>query len=214
MKNKNWWEEFFEESFADFFLERDEKNLEDSKNFLIDALSLKKDMTLFDQCSGLGNVSHALSRSGVRTIGVEQSREYVRIAKEVADKEKLPCEFVRGDALTFLPSVKCDAAINWYTSFGYSMDDETNLEMLRRDYESLKDGGYFALDFHNLARVFGQPASTKLVRKNKKDEECVITRVSTFNLEEGSYLSEWTYEYSDGTVKKRQGTTRIYLPHQ
>ncbi len=212
--SKNWWEDFFEDTFADFFLERDQKNLEEARAFLFKTLSLKEGMVLFDQCCGVGNISHILARSGIKTIGVEQSGEYVRLAKEIAIEEHLSCEFFQGDALTFLPLEKCDAAINWYTSFGYSLDDNVNLKMLQMAYEALKNGGVFALDFHNIPFVLQQPQSTRQIRKNKAGNECVVTRTSIFNLEEGSYLSKWAYEYLDGTVKNKEGTTRVYLPHQ
>ncbi len=212
--NKDWWEDFFEDSYADFFLERDEKSLKEIKDFLVDVLSLKRGMILFDQCSGLGNISHILARGGVKTIGVELNGKYVTASQEIAKKENLSCEFFEGDALTFLPAQECDAAVSWYTSFGYDLDDETNKEMLKRVYESLKFGASFALDFHNIPFVLRQPQPDIKIKKNKKGEECTVTREAFFNLEEGSYASTWEYRYADGRVKRREGKTRLYLPHQ
>jgi SAM-dependent methyltransferase len=211
---KDWWTDFFDSAFAEFFLERDEKTLEDTVSFLTETLSLESGMTLFDQCCGLGNIDLALAKRGIKTVGIDKNEAYIDTAKKQAAKENLASEFSMGDAFVFVPSVKCDAAINWYTSFGYNLDDQVNKEMLKRAYESLKEGGYFALDFHNIPFVLRQPEVNKQTKKSLEGHTCEITRVSKINLENGTLFSEWTYAHPDGTTTSKQGETRIYLPHQ
>ncbi|MDO8571745.1 MAG: methyltransferase domain-containing protein [bacterium] len=107
-----WWETFFEGNFADFFLERDKKATKTITRFLIKKLSLKKGMTVFDQCCGTGGLSFALAEKGISTIGVDQSPSYIAHAKKKAKRRGLNCTFHRDDAFLFISPKKCDAAVN------------------------------------------------------------------------------------------------------
>ncbi len=86
--------------------------------------------------------------------------------------------------------------------------------MLKRAYECLKDGASFAMDFHNFYFLMKQPSQRRDVKKNAEGKDIIIERFFHFNLEEGSNSSEWRYTFPDGTKKTKQGTTKIYLPHQ
>ena len=211
---KPWWKDFYEETFSDLYLYRDAASLRQTVDFLKKSLHVKKGMTLFDQCSGIGNVSHTFARQGIRTIGVEQCKPYVDSAKDVAAAEKLPCQFFRGDARTFVSPEPCDAAINWYTSFGHSLSDTDNVEMLKCAYESLKNKGYFALDFHNVAFILQQPLTSTQIKTNTHGKEYSVMRSSSFDLAKGSYASTWTYRSKEGELTEHAGTTRVYMPHQ
>src|SRR3989338_6904899 len=126
MQNK-WWEKFFDDNFANFYLKKDEKDLRKISKFLSKYLKLKKDDLLFDQCSGTGDVSLYLAKTiGIRAIGVEQSKDYVETGNRNARSSDLDCKFYTKNADTFVSKKKCDAAINWYTSFGYNEEDKEN----------------------------------------------------------------------------------------
>ena len=210
MKQK-WWERFFDSGFANFFLDRDEEILRRTAQFLIGKLFLKKKMVVFDQCCGIGAVAFALARKGMKIIGVDQSRAYIERAKEKAKKENLACEFYQGDAFIYTPKEQCDAAISWYTSFGYSRDDKKNREMLKRAYESLKRGGYFALDYHNMPFVFKNFEAVRRQHRTINGERIDIKRFSSIDIENGMLISEWEYAYPGGNVKKFKGETRTYF---
>ena len=47
------------------------------------------------------------------------------------------CRFHCADAFHFIPDEPCDAAFNWYSSFGYAGSDEQNRQMLQCAFDSL-----------------------------------------------------------------------------
>ncbi|MDP3985681.1 MAG: methyltransferase domain-containing protein [bacterium] len=209
---KDWWKTFFEKDFAQLFLERDPHEVEEAADFLVKQLHVKKGDVVLDQCSGIGNISHALARRGYRAIGVEQAGPYVQQAQQAALHEGLDCRFYRGDALRFLPKKKVDAAFNWYTSFGYYLDDARNLAMLKKAFQSLKRGGWFALDFNNPLFIASNFESTRKYTKRIGGKTVRVIRKSWVDLEKGTLTSEWRYEFPGKPARTRSGTTRLYLP--
>ena len=87
------------------------------------------------------------------------------MADAEAKRGNLPATFAAGDAFLFSPGTACDAAFNWYTSFGYAEADDQNIKMIERAFEALKPGGWFALDFLNMPMIlqsFKQKMTAKL----------------------------------------------------
>ena len=209
---KDWWKTFFEEDFAQIFLAHDPHELEQIVRFLKKNLHLKKGDELFDQCSGIGNVSHALVRRGFRTIGVEQSKLYVLDAQRVAEQEGLPCTFYCDDALHFVAEHPVDGAFNWYTSFGYYADDAQNIAMLAQAFKSLKPGGWFALDFHNPLYILRGNLSIRKYTKKIDGKMVRVVRKSWVDMENGMLTSEWCYQFPGKPTRTRSGTTRLYMP--
>jgi ubiquinone/menaquinone biosynthesis C-methylase UbiE len=208
----NWWNNFFDETFADLLLERpDSSKLRQEADFLISELKLKDGQTVFDQCCGSGEVSCALAENGINVIGVDQCAPYIARAKEKATKKKLPCDFYHGDALEFLPQKECDAAFNWYTSFGYSEVDAVNQKMLKCAYASLKQGGKFVLDYTNPSFVFQNFSEHKIIKHSLGNDELIVLKESKADIERGMLISSWTYISPNGDKKTKTGESRIYF---
>lgn len=211
-KNNPWWDDFFDENFARLSLERsDKKQLDAELDFLIHQLQLKKNQIVFDQCCGIGTLSHAMAKTGVQTIGIDQSESYINIAKQSAQKTHASCTFFHGDALTFVCPEKVDAAFNWYSSFGYSAKDELNLCMLQRNYDSLKCGGRFVLDYVNPAFIFQHFMEQTLIQKQLPEGELNVYKHSSVDLKRGMLLSTWRYEFPDGRQVTKSGESRLYF---
>ena len=210
--NNNWWNNFFDDIFADLLLERIEtKKLDEVTNFLVSELKLTAGQTVFDQCCGSGDLSCALAKKGLNIIGVDQCESYIHRALKKAKNEHLSVDFYIADAFKFLPQKLCDAAFNWYTSFGYSDDDQVNLKMLNCAYNALKPSGYFILDYTNPSYIFENFQVHKIFRKSLKEGEIIILKESNINLERGMFISTWTYIFPNGTQKTKIGESRIYL---
>jgi ubiquinone/menaquinone biosynthesis C-methylase UbiE len=196
----NWWNSFFDESFAELMLDGiNEKKRRVEASFLIKELNLEKGDIVFDQCCG------------IKTIGVDQSEDYIRLAKEKAKSRDSDSQFLLGDAFEFTCSNLCDAAFNWYTSFGYSENYQMNIKIFRNAYDSLKKTGRYILDYFNLEQIL----------KNFKEKElftreisagCVSTvmRESSIDLIRGMLISKWTYNLADGTKTIKTGESRMY----
>jgi SAM-dependent methyltransferase len=208
-----WWQSLYDETVAELLLARpDPAELLATADFLTARLQLGPGRTVFDQCCGIGTLSLALARRGVRVIGVDLSAPYIDRARRAA--EGLPCAFHHGDAFAFVPPAPCDAAFNWGTGFGNAADDADNRRMLRRAYEALVPGGRFALEFQNIPRVLRGFQRCLLRRGATRDGEVLLLRESTVALAEGLLRQTWTFVLPDGTQRVRHSAVRLYLPHQ
>jgi len=208
----NWWDNFFDETFADLLLERpNQQELEKVTNFLLNELNLNPGNTVFDQCCGSGDIACQLAKKDLNVIGVDQCESYINRAIKKATKENLTIDFQVGDALKFVSLKPCDAVINWYTSFGYSEDDQVNLKMIECAYQSLKIGGYFILDYTNPAYIFQNFQGHKIFRQELNNNKIIILKESQVDLERGMFISTWTYILPDGSQQIKTGESRIYL---
>lgn len=147
---EQWWIDFFDDAFADQYLARHHPSqIRDVIDFLTRTMKLAAGDIVFDQCCGIGNISAALAEEGFKTIGVDVVPSYIERAKKNAKENKLKCKFFEKDARAFITDVPCDAAFNWWTSFGYFENDADNQKLLDCANLSLKKGGIFILDCMN-----------------------------------------------------------------
>lgn len=208
-----WWQAFYEETPFEHFMERaDAAELERTVDFLTEKLEIARGAAVFDQCCGFGSIAIPLSKRGITVFGVDLCQKYIDKARRRAEKEQVACHFVRGDAFVYVPEVRCDAAVNWWTSFGYARDDATNLSMLRRAYESLRNGGCFALDFPNMPYVFRRPSLTEEKRLKAGEEEVFVVRETELDLHRGLRRQIWTFVLPDGNRLVHDTAIRTYLP--
>jgi SAM-dependent methyltransferase len=209
-----WWESFFDDAYADLALARPEgEALRAEVAFLMEKLRLSPGGRVFDQCCGVGGLSLPLAARGLRVVGVDLNEGYVRRARAAAAARGLDCTYHVGDAFAFVPAEPCDAAFNWYTSFGYTPDDARNARMLRRAFEALRPGGRFALDLPNLSHVFRNFQGAMVLRSNTGSGEWLVLRETTMDLPRGMFEQRWTFVGPGGRRTVRHGTTKMYMPH-
>ena len=212
---ENWWHAFFDDDYASYGLAHTPPEILDQTiDFLWTTLEMQPGHVLFDQCCGIGRLSLPLSQRGAMIIGVEQSATYVATTQRVADQRGLPCSFHRGDAFEFVAPQPCDAAINWFTSFGYSTDDAVNIRMLHRAFESLKHGGRIALDYLNIPNVFNDFHTGTFDRSAAPGNEgLIILYENTPDFMTGMIESTWTLVRADGRRDLRRVATRMLMPN-
>jgi SAM-dependent methyltransferase len=210
--SEDWWQAFYNDTLADMFLARP-RELDATIAFLTEKLNLRPGSVVFDQCCGIGTLSVALAERGMHAIGVDLSESYIRRGRETAGKLKLPCDLHQGDAFEFLPDRPCDAAFNWYSSFGYAEDDRRNVQMLRRAFESLRPGGRFALDFPNVPGVLRAFLPAMLHRHSSADGEVLLVRESAIDLPLGMLRQVWTYVFPNGRRVTARSGVKLYMPH-
>lgn len=103
--------------------------------------------SILDLGCGTGRISKGLYNRGYQVTGVDWNKTAIEIAKSELDiGSKLL--FKQSDYLKLNYNSEFDAVISWYTSFGY-YDDDSNLDMLRKIYAAIKEGGVFILDHPN-----------------------------------------------------------------
>jgi len=148
-KDMEWWEEVFDESYGEHFLEPFEDKAEEEVDFIVDILNPTKNAKILDLCCGLGRHSLRLAERGYKITGVDFSRKYLEIAKERAKKKNLNVDFIQGDMKAIKFRREFNAVINMFTSFGFFEKDEENLMVLKNVLNALKPGGKFLIDVIN-----------------------------------------------------------------
>ena len=209
-----WWADLYDDLLADVLLARtDPAETEQTVTFLENALGLSPGQRVFDQCCGIGSLAIPFARHGYRPIGVDQAPRYIERARAAANDAGAAVEFHTGDAGEFVPDQVCDGAFNWWTSFGYSADDNENLRMLIRARDALRPGAGFALDTMNLPGVLRGFQRDWVVRRETPVGEVVLVRESRVDLAAGMMRKVWTYFVPGGEAVVRESAVRLYMPH-
>lgn len=211
---QEWWHDFFDDLFADIVLKREDQadNLK-TIHFLEQVLELSKGALIFDQCCGMGDMSRLFNNHHYATIGIDIIPAYIKGAKQRRASESL-AHFEVADARDYVTSEPCDAAINWYTSFGYSEDDQDNIKMLECAYKSLKPGAKFALDITNITASYRKGEGLSYYEQETEQGLVKIERRYFFDLAKGMRGSVWRYEMPDGDVFEKTGRSRLYAPRE
>lgn len=210
----DWWRSFHVIEMADLFLDRPQAQVDQTTDFLMKTLELNSGDHVFDQCCGIGTVALNFARRGLNATGVDLCQIYIDRAIQTTQEQSLACNFSCDDAFTFSPAESCDAAFNWYSSFGYAKDDNRNQSMLQRAFDCLKPSGLYALDIPNLPSLLRgfQHHIVKAGQSNGREVTCV--RNSNINLEQGLLEQTWQWFAEGRSVDRRRSALRLYLPHQ
>jgi SAM-dependent methyltransferase len=210
-----WWKDLYDERLAELVLARPDEEVAAEVSFLTNALDLGPGDRVFDQCCGIGSLSIPLARSAMAVVGIDQCGAYIRRARRDAEAVGVgvACDFREADACAFVADPPCDAAFNWWTSFGYAEDDRRNALMLQRAFDSLRPGGWFVLDFQNIARVLRDFRPCMVRRGVTPEGEVLLLRESTLDLPQGVLRQVWTFVLPDGQRVVRSSALRLYLPH-
>jgi len=182
-----------------------------TESFFLTALGIAEGSRVFDQCCGNGRLSHYLAPLGVDIVGIDLAQGYIDLANQ-RTSEGMRCQFEAADAFTYVVDPPCDAAFNWWTSFGYTASDAKNLEMLQRAFESLRTGGRFALDFMNVPGVLRHFQPSVITRAPSKDGEITLLRESRLDLGKGVLHKRWTYYQNDTQKAEFDSQVRLYDP--
>ncbi len=211
MNAQEWWKFFHDDLLADLLLEQNE-SIAQTIAFLEEQLDLNPGASLLDQCCGTGRLTTAMAERGYVMTGIDITASYIERARKKAASANLQIRLEIGDAFEFRADPPCHAAFNWWTSFGYARDDETNIQMLRRAWESIQPGGRFALDYMNVPGVFRHFQPQVVTRGRNAQGEIVLIRESQLDLAQGSIHKRWTYFLGDGRRVEHDSSVRLYDP--
>ena len=210
----SWWQELYDDLLADVLLVRNDQNeVERTLRFLQQRLGLVPGSRVYDQCCGIGSLAIPLSNMGYQVIGVDQSERYIQRARRDAGG-RAGLTLVAADACEYVCDEPCDAALNWWTSFGYAPSDEENLRMLQRAYDSLRPGGTFALDTLHVPGIFRSFQRHVVTRRACEAGEILLIRESDVDLTRGTMEKRWSYQLPDGTQVDKRSSVRLYMPHE
>ena len=210
-----WWAQLYDDLLADVLLERaDAAEVDVTLDFLAQALALAPGMRVFDQCCGIGSLSIPLAQRGFQIAGCDLMPAYIARAHRKASTAGVEVDLTAADAFAYVAHPSCDAAFNWWTSFGYAREDAENARMLARALESLRPGGRFALDFMNVPGVLRGFLPRVETRRATPRGEVTLIRDSTVELRTMAMTKRWTYLLPDGFRVEHDSWVRMYMPHE
>jgi SAM-dependent methyltransferase len=210
----SWWAELYDDLLADVLLVRaDDADTTRTVAYLTEQLRLTPGCRVFDQCCGIGSLSVPLAQAGFEVVGVDQAAAYIERGRGDACRAGVSVELHTGDAFDFVARPACRGVLNWWTSFGYALDDATNARMLARAFESLEPGGRLALDYMNVPGVLRAFAPRVVTTRDTSRGRVTLVRESRLDTARGTLHKLWQYTLPDGRVVEHSSTVRLYLPH-
>lgn len=208
--DSHWWKDLFDEIYllTDARSVCDDKLTRKEVDFLEEALGLEKHASILDLCGGQGRHSLELSRRGFKDVTVLDYSDYlVELGGKMAAEENLNTRFIQGDARdTGLPGRSFRFVIVMASSFGYFIDEEENMKILKEIFRLLKHDGTLLLDLPNREYVLKhfKPFSSHrvngdiVVRREREMENDVI------------YCRERVVSGERGCIRDRTYCTRLY----
>lgn len=155
-----WFEEWFGEEYLHLYPHRDEADAQRLVSLLCGALPWQPGWRVLDVGCGAGRHMAALEARGARPVGIDLSLMLLRRVHEVTASP-----IVRAD-MRLLPVRPrfMDLTVNLFTSFGYFQRDEEHAATLAGMLETVRPGGWFAMDFLNTDRVREGLVAEELIR--------------------------------------------------
>jgi SAM-dependent methyltransferase len=195
----------FGEDYLYFYEEWLDDELSSAQADLIwETLGLREGDEVLDVPCGHGRIANRLALRGARVTGVDADPLFLEHARADAAARGVEVDYVQGD-MRELPWVdRFDAAVNWFTSFGY-FEDEANRAWLETVRRTLKVGARLAIDVHS-RDVFMRnrvPASVF-----ERDGDLVVDQHS-FDIETGREETE-RWMIRGGHVRKTGFSVRFY----
>jgi SAM-dependent methyltransferase len=107
---------------------------------------------VLDAPCGHGRIANRLAAMGAAVTGLDITAAFIEIARRDAAARALDVEYAVGDLRELEFKDRFDAAVSWFTSFGY-WDDETCRRVLAGYACALRPGGRLLLELQNRDRV-------------------------------------------------------------
>jgi SAM-dependent methyltransferase len=147
MNRKEWFGEWFNSPYYHILYgHRDQGEARFFIDNLIETLSIPKESHVLDVACGKGRHSIYLNQKGFDVTGIDLSPENI---KEARKSENRGLRFDVHDMRDVYKENGFDLGLNLFTSFGYFDTDEQHAQAILAIAKSIKQYGYFLLDFLN-----------------------------------------------------------------
>lgn len=183
----------------------DERANEDTAE-IVGLLGLEGPAHLLDAPCGDGRIAWRLAAAGHRVVGVDRRRAALGRALEAAAAAGADASFVQGDLRALPVSDRFDAAVCWFTSFGY-FDDAGNRAVLAGLRGVLRAGGRLlveSLHHDGVVRHLSGPSDAEVTEVG---DDLQIDR-HRFDPDRGVLVTERTV-VRGGDVRRRRHAVRL-----
>jgi SAM-dependent methyltransferase len=195
----------FGEDYLYFYEEWLDDELSDAQAELVwESLHLQPGDEVLDVPCGHGRIANRLAQRGARVTGLDADALFLEHARADAAARGVEVDYVEADMRELPWDGRFDAALNWFTSFGY-FDDEGNRTWLETVRRTLKPGGRLAIDVHS-RDVFMRNRVPASVYERDGD---VVVDSHSFDVETGREETE-RWMVRDGKVRKTGYSVRFY----
>jgi cyclopropane fatty-acyl-phospholipid synthase-like methyltransferase len=150
----SWFEEWFDSPlYEKLYAYRNEEEAALLADLIEKEVPADKYPKLLDLGCGRGRHSLTLASRGYRVTGIDLSPEAIKSAKKKAEARGLTnVTFLTQDMRDPVDDT-FDAVVNLFTTFGYFLDDDENIRVLKSVNKMLKPGGLLLIDFLNAKLV-------------------------------------------------------------
>jgi len=166
--------ELFDEDYLWFMEDALEERSDAEVELILRLLELPDGASVLDAPCGHGRIANRVSAIGCRVTGLDSSRLFLDIARERGPD----VEYVEGDLRDMPFDGRFDAAINWFSSFGY-FDDEGNRRVLEGFRRALKPGGKLLIEQASREMLVANiPPSGQAVWMTERGDDLQIDKVT------------------------------------
>jgi SAM-dependent methyltransferase len=200
----------FGDDYLYFYAESiDAQHSDDDAAEIIGHLDLAPSAHLLDAPCGHGRIARRLAAAGYRVTGVERAAANLEIARAEPSGAGSPPTYLQGDLRRLPVDGPFDAAICWFTSFGY-YDDADCRTVLSEFRRVLRPGGTLLIEtMHHDAAVRHFTSAPEATVVTRGDDTQVD--VSRFDPLTGRMVTERTV-YRDGQVRRSSHFIRLPTP--
>ncbi len=146
----SWFEDWFNSPlYEKLYAYRNEEEAKKLAALIEQEIPQKKFPNILDLGCGRGRHSITLAKLGYRVTGVDLSPEAIKKARATARKEQLSNVTFKVDDMRNSLNRSFDAVLNLFTTFGYFLSDDENINVLQNVHSMLENDGIFIMDYLN-----------------------------------------------------------------
>jgi SAM-dependent methyltransferase len=167
-------------------------------------LDLAPSRRVLDLACGHGRIANRLAQRGCRVTGLDATPLFLDRARRDATALGVDVEYVRGDMRELPWRAEFDAALSWFTAFGY-FDDDGNRRVLEQLAGAVQPGGRVLMELNNMAWLWRNYDPGRILQLG----EDMMVDQTTADLRSGRIETKRTL-VRDGRLRHTSFVVRLY----